>query len=93
MPADVIGFAQFGFAAAMAYAVWTGYRELIPRLLAVIEQNSAALQRVATVLEQHTRAIEELRDRVERIERLHEEGDRAELERALRAGKEAFGGR
>ena len=43
---------NFGFAAIAAYALWTMIRDLIPRLLTVIDQNSHALTESASALRQ-----------------------------------------
>ena len=49
---DVMALAQFGFAGLAAAALWTFIKDLVPRLLTIIEQNSQALSRTADALHQ-----------------------------------------
>ena len=59
---------NFGFAAIAAYALWTMIRDLIPRLLTVIDQNSHALTESASALRQVISAQSEAATRLGRID-------------------------
>lgn len=67
MTGDLMSIAQFGFAAVMAYLLWCSYRDLIPRLMTIIGQNSQALANVASLMHQ---VVNGQRDAAGRIGRL-----------------------
>lgn len=70
--------AQFGFAGLMAVLIGKAYQDLVPRMLNVIEENTAANTKMAGVIEANTRTTETLlrvvSDLDNRLERM--EGDR-----------------
>lgn len=73
---DVLDVAQFGFAAIAAAALWLFIKELIPRLLDIIKQNSEAMERVANVVEtvsqQQQRNVSVMSDVASRLSVLEE---------------------
>lgn len=69
MPIDIIGLLQFGFSATMAVLVWSAYKELVPRMLDVIQQNSAAYQALAEAVKANTHATERMSGMVTDLER------------------------
>lgn len=66
--AIVSSLVNFGFAAIAAYALWTMIRDLIPRLLTVIGQNSQALTESAAALRQVVQAQNDAATRLGRID-------------------------
>ncbi len=68
MPDNVMDLAQFGFAAVMAWMLWTFIRNLFPQLLEIIARNSEAMERVAGAVDSNTKSVEGLRDVVAGID-------------------------
>lgn len=68
---DITTAAQFGFAALAAVGLWTFIRDMAPRLLAVIEQNGQAMQRMSGALDKLSILIAAMDDRLLRLEERH----------------------
>ncbi len=80
--------AQLGFAAMMALMLLATIRELIPRLLQIIEQNAGAMQQMAeaiktntATLDRLTQAMGEVEGRLIRLEEQHSRNGRGEMAR------------
>jgi len=60
--------AQFGFAAIAFYLVWMAYREINPKLIEVIRQNSQALTETAAALREVANSQKETHTRLGRFD-------------------------
>jgi hypothetical protein len=68
---NIADIAQLGFAAVMAVMLLATIRELLPRLLTIIEQNAAAMQRMAAALERVVATTENVDRRLLSLEEQH----------------------
>ena len=67
MAGELATFAQFGFAALAAGALWLFIQGLVPKLLTIIDQNSQALTRTAEALQ---KVVEGQQDQATRLGRM-----------------------
>lgn len=92
----MMALAQFGFAAVAFYLVWLAYKDINPKLLEVIRQNSQALAEFAATMKEVVSSQKDLSvrmgkmdDRLLVLEEQHKHGLReCPLASATREGKE-----
>jgi hypothetical protein len=65
---DLAIWAQFGFAALAAGALWLFIQRLVPQLLTIIEQNSQALTKTAEALAQVVAGQKDMQMRLGRMD-------------------------
>ncbi|MGE5619541.1 MAG: hypothetical protein ACM3US_09825 [Sphingomonadaceae bacterium] len=94
----MMALAQFGFAAVAFYLVWLAYKDINPRLLEVIQQNSQALAEFAATMKEVVSSQKDLSvrmgkmdDRLLVLEQQHKHGRECPLTAmnvSMREGRE-----